>query len=102
MTRPTIETSPLLKRIQAALAERIWKECILRVSVAEEPKWEKSPNGDEVLVRWLCWSINDGAREVVPPEFEIVGRDVTPQRLAEELPSVFRNIEVIVDSDVEG
>lgn len=101
MSQPTIDNSPLLQRIQSALDGNSFEQCILRVSVAEEPKWEKSPHGDEVLVRWLCWSINDGEREIVPPEFEVVGKDVTSQRLADDLPSIFKDIEIIVDSDID-
>lgn len=101
MTQPTIENSPLLQRIQQSLNEIDSEQCVLRVSVAEEPKWEKSANGDEVLVRWLCWSINDGEKEMVPPEFEVVGKDVTADRLTRELPSAFKGIEIVVDNDID-
>lgn len=102
MRQKTIEASPLLTRIQAALNRITPDQCILHVSVVENPKWEKSPNGDEILVRWLCWSVNDGEREVVPPEFEVVGRDVTWQRLERELSRVFEGVKVIVDNDIDA
>jgi hypothetical protein len=74
----------------------------LHVSVARDLKWEKSPSdGDNVLVRWLCWSINDGDTEISPPEFDVVGKDVTQERLARELPAIFSDVEVIVDDDID-
>ncbi len=97
----TIQVSSLLRRIQTALDENLSESYTLRISVAKEPKWEKSKNGDEVLVRWLCWSINKGEIEVVPPEFEVVGKDVTSQTLKKELPRIFNNIKIIVDNDIE-
>lgn len=102
MNQPTIDNSPLLRRIQRALDENSFEQGILRVSVTDEPKWEKSSNGDEVLVRWLCWSINDGERELVPPEFEVVGKEVTAERLANEIPNSFKDIEIIVDNDIDA
>jgi hypothetical protein len=74
----------------------------LHVSVAPDSRWEKSPSdGQDVLVRWLCWSINDGDTEISPPEFEVVGKDVTQERLARELPAIFSDVEVIVDDDID-
>src|SRR5262245_58882024 len=98
---PSIESSPLLRRIRAALDRLQLKSGRLIVSVADDPKWEKSAAGDEVLVRWLCWSIEDGDREVAAPEFEVVGTDVTRVRLADELPRAFRDVEVIVDNEID-
>jgi hypothetical protein len=75
----------------------------LHVSVARELKWERSTSGgDDVLVRWLCWSINDGDREISSPEFDVVGKDVTRERLARELPVIFSDVEVIVDDAVHA
>jgi hypothetical protein len=99
---PTVETSPLLQRMRGALDRLKPDRGYLHVSVARDLRWEKSPsNGDEVLVRWLCWSINDGDTEISPPEFEVVAKDVTPERLARELPAIFTDVEVIVDDDID-
>ena len=102
MNMNSVETSPLLQRIRAALDSLNLDGAVLRVSVADEPKWEKSLSGDEVLARWLCWSIEHSGKEVSAPEFEVVHQDITRQRLAAELPAVFSDIEVIVDSDIDA
>jgi hypothetical protein len=94
-------TSPLLNRIAKAIEKARPAKGILRVSVSPRPKWEPSPNGEQVLVRWICWSVNDGDREVVAPEFDVVRQEVTKERLAAELPAVFPGIEVIVDNETD-
>ncbi len=73
----------------------------LRVSVADEPKWEKSGSGDEVLVRWACWNLEKEGNEVTPPEFEVLSKDVTRERLAKELPALFPELEVEVDNAID-
>lgn len=74
---------------------------VLRVSVARETRWERTRHGDEVHVRWLCWSIEDAGKEIQPPEFEVISPDVTQELLADELPAVFRDVQVVVDDDVD-
>ncbi|MEZ4302516.1 MAG: hypothetical protein R3B70_46740 [Polyangiaceae bacterium] len=75
----------------------------IRVSVAREAKWEKSTsNGDEVLVRWLCWSVEDGEKEIVPPQFAVVSVNVTEERLRHELPARFPSVDIIVDDDIDA
>lgn len=96
-----VETSALLKRIRAALDSLPANGAILRVSVADEPKWEKSKSGGEVLVRWLCWSIEQDGQEVSAPEFEVLHQDVTKERLSSELPAVFPDVQVRVDNDID-
>lgn len=91
----------LIKQIKAALPQVKSSRAKLHVSVAREPVWEKSPLGDEVLVRWLCWSLDDENGEVVAPTFEVLSKDVTEQQLARELPSFFPGVEVVVDHDIE-
>lgn len=73
------------------------------MSVARDMKWERSlSEGDDILVRWLCWSINDGDTEISPPKFEVVGKEITRERLARELPAIFPDVEVIVDEDIDA
>ena len=100
---PTIDSSPLLRRMHEALVQHGRAGYRLRVSVADEAKWEKSNRGDEVLVRWVCWSIEDGDREVTAPVFEVVGPNVTTELLRLELPKVFSGVEVevVVDNDID-
>lgn len=100
---PDFESSLLLRRMAEAIAKHRPERGTLRVSVAREPKWEKrSPGTDEaVFVRWLCWSIEEGGREVVPPEFEVLHPSVTDERLRRELPGFFPSLEVVVDNDIE-
>ncbi|MEM7765838.1 MAG: hypothetical protein AAF290_17380 [Pseudomonadota bacterium] len=97
----SVDRSALLQRIRAALDHHNLDAAVLRVSVADEPKWEKSPSGDEVLVRWLCWNIQVHGVEVAPPEFEVVHKDVTRERLAAELPTIFTEVEVQLDNDID-
>lgn len=97
---PTIESSPLLRRIFSALLETSPRRPLLRVSIEADAKWEQDGD-DEILIRYLCWSINDNDVEVRAPEFEIVGDDVTRQRLERELPAVFPNVQIVVDHDIE-
>ncbi|MFS8067432.1 MAG: hypothetical protein ACMG6S_13810, partial [Byssovorax sp.] len=54
---PSFETSPLLQRMRDAINEHAPFTGKLHVSVADEPKWEKSGSGDEVLVRCACWNL---------------------------------------------
>lgn len=96
----SIDSSPMLRRIGEALRASHPSKPVLWVSVSPTPKWEPSPHGDEVLLRWLCWSVNDGRREVVAPEFEAVSQYVTEERLREELPSIFPDVQVVVDRDI--
>lgn len=99
--KPTVDTSPLLRRIADALERLQPKRARLHVSVAREPKWEKSVSSSrEVLVRWLCWSVEDGDREVLPPEFEVLHPDVTEEQLRDELPTHFPGIEITVDDEI--
>lgn len=99
-TPPTIGSSPLLRRIAAALDETSPERPTLRISIEVDAKWEKDGE-DEILIRYLCWSINDGDIEVRGPEFEIVGDDVTRERLERELPLVFPTVGILVDHDIE-
>ena len=87
-------SSLLIKRIRSAISNVTVAHPVLRVSVAKDTNWEKSPSGDEVLVRWLCWSIHDGEDEITPPEFEVVSTQVTSDTLAKEL-------EISVDNEID-
>lgn len=93
---------PLVETIREFIDYRGIDSGTLHVSVAQDMKWEKSQAGDEVLVRWLCWSVNDANKEIVPPQFEVVGAQVTLETLAKELPDFFPGLEVIVDNDIEA
>jgi hypothetical protein len=99
---PTTDTSPLLQRIAQAIERCQPRQGRLHVSVARDASWEKSTSSsDEVRVRWLCWSIEDGDKEIVPPEFEVLHQDVTEERLRNELPGLFPMLEVVVDDDID-
>ncbi|MCU0786242.1 MAG: hypothetical protein MUF81_19785 [Verrucomicrobia bacterium] len=95
------ENSMLVRRIRLALGDLELERGRLHISVARESKWEKSPSGSNVLVRWLCWSVEDGGKEVLPPSFEVLSDTVTQEMLASELPKVFGEIEVVVDDNIE-
>jgi len=99
---PATDTSPLLQRIAQAIEHHRPQRGVLKVSVAKDPKWEQSPaSSEEVLVRWLCWSLEDDDREVVSPEFEVLHPDVTEERLRKELPVHFPSVVVTVDDDID-
>ena len=99
--KPSFESSPLLQRIREALNANAPFKGKLRVSVADETKWEKSRSGDEVLVRWACWNLEVNGNEVTEPMFEVLSKDVTRERLAIELPGFFPGIEVEVDNAID-
>ena len=99
--RPSFETSPFLRRIREALDAHAPFNGRLRVSVADEPRWEKSSSGDEILVRWVCWNLEEGDQEITPPEFEVLCDTETREGLASELPEFFPEIEVMVDNDID-
>ena len=101
INKPFFEASPLLQRIREALNAHAPFEGTLRVSVANEPKWEKSSSGGEVLVRWACWNLEVNGNEVTEPVFEVLSKDVTRERLARELPEFFPEIKVEVDDAIE-
>lgn len=98
---PSYETSPLLRRIRAAINKRAPFHGKLRVSIADEPKWEKSKSGDEVLVRWACWNLEEGGNDITQPEFEVLSKEITRERLANELPALFPDLDVVVDNEID-
>lgn len=100
--KPTLESSPLLRRIRERLDSLPLHAGRLRISVAKDSVWEASADGESVLVRWMCWSIEDGGREVVDPIFEVLSDKVTRAQLARELPGFFPEVEVVVDNDIES
>jgi hypothetical protein len=94
---------PLVKCIQDALVQFGTQQMTIRVSVSRETAWEKSKAGDgEVLVRWLCWSIEDKEEvEVVRPNFAVLSDKITEEQLRKELPAFFPSSIVIVNDDIE-
>ena len=97
-----MKTPRLIERIQKALAQLTFAYTgTLRVSVSKNMQWEELPDGRQVRVRWLCWSILDGITEVVSPEFDLASESVTRERLEAELPDIFSGLQVIVDHDIE-
>lgn len=100
--REPVGTSPLIRRIADAIERVQAKRARLRVSVAPEPRWEKSSaSSREVFVRWLCWSVEDGDHEVLAPAFEVLHPDVTAERLRRELPRHLPGVAVTVDDDID-
>lgn len=98
---PSIESSRLLKRIRQRLDSLALSKGRLRFSIADDARWEASDNGDQVLVRWACWTIEDDGQEVTAPEYEALSQAVTRDRLMIDLPAAFRDIEVIVDNEID-
>lgn len=92
----------LVPRIRAALSQARPGYKRIRISVADKAVWEQSSNGEQVLVRWLCWSVSDESGEIVAPTFEVLSEVVTRERLAEELPKMFPGVVVVVDGDIES
>lgn len=95
------EDSLFVRRIREALATHAPFNGKLHVSVSDEMKWEQTNDGYKVLVRWACWNLESGDRNVTEPEFEVLGETATRERLAAELPALFSQIEVVVDDDIE-
>ncbi|WP_119394914.1 hypothetical protein [Salinibius halmophilus] len=58
----------------------------LWVSVSPHMSTEKTAHGVEFLARWVCWSVCFQGKEVVPPEFSIVGEKITAEYLKHDLP----------------
>lgn len=98
---PSIESSSLLKRIRQKLDSLTLSKARMRFSVADEPRWEPSENGEQVLVRWACWTIESDGQEVTAPEYEPLSKEVTRTRLEIDLPTAFPDIDVVVENDVE-
>ena len=94
---------PLVKSIRDAVVQFGAQQMTIRVSVARNPVWEKSKTGDDdVLVRWLCWSIEDQEEvEVVRPNFAVLSDKITEAHLRNELPAFFPDSIVIVDDNIE-
>ena len=94
---------PLVVQIREALGKIGDRRLTIRVSVARNPVWEKSKTGDDdVLVRWLCWSIEDQEEvEVVRPNFAVLSDKITEAHLRNELPAFFPDSIVIVDDNIE-
>lgn len=98
----SFESSPFLQSVQGKLGELSGHEGVrLRVSVARQPVWEKTSDGDEVLVRWACWTVEKHGEELTEPEFEVLSDKVTQEQLSRELPVFFPDIEIVVDDDIE-
>ncbi len=96
----TPETSPLLREISEAIRLKKPSKGILHVSVADEPKWEKSPSGDDLLIRWGCWNLEENGHELTEPVFIVLCAATTREQLAKDLPQVFPELEVHVDNDI--
>jgi len=94
--------SPLVQRIREAIMAHSPFSGILHVSVADEPKWERSHAGDSILVRWMCWNLEDNGVEVTDVIFEVLSKDVTRERLAHDLTLLFPGVEVRVDNAIEA
>lgn len=100
--KPDTNSSPLLQRIAEAMTEHHISSGCLHVSVARDAMWEKSPSSsDEVLVRWLCWSIELGEEELVPPNFEVIHPDVSEEQLRDGLREAFPALELVVDNEID-
>ncbi len=98
---PKEPVGPLVQQIRMALSRLRLEQGRLYVSVASEPKWEPSPSGDQVLVRWMCWSVEDNDEEVLEPTFEVLSPAVTATRLRNELPQAFPSLALFVDENIE-
>lgn len=98
---PPQEGSKLFQRMRQAIREHSPFKGKLRVSVADTPKWEKNSSGDSLLVRWACWNLEDGDKEITKPEFEVLCDTETGESLASELHAFFPDVEVEVDNDID-
>jgi len=93
--------SPVVQTIQASLDAHQSAKA-LRISVAKEPKWENDPAGGQIFVRWMCWNLLDEqGRDITAPEFEVLSKEVTGERLMNELPAVLPGVVVVVDDDIQ-
>jgi len=101
MSRNAPPDSLLIRRIRSAIKGVSVDRPTLRVSVAKNTNWEESPSGDQVLVRWLCWSVLDGDVEIIPAEFEVVSKQTTSEVLAKELPDIFPDLKISVDNVID-
>lgn len=75
----------------------------LRVSVAEQVSIEHmSDDLNPVVVRWMCWGFERDGVELTEPQFEVLSKDVTAERLRKELPCQFHSsLTIVVDNDIE-
>ncbi|TKD03799.1 hypothetical protein [Polyangium fumosum] len=97
----TVDASPLVRRIREALSARTPFDGKVRISVADEPRWETTNSGDQVLVRWACWTLERNGVELTEPVFEVLCKDITRQSLADDLSSRFPGVEIEVDNAIE-
>lgn len=95
------QNSPLVGRIRRALVAHAPFTGILHISVSDELKWEQTNDGYKVLVRWACWNLENGDENVTEPEFEVLGKTATRERLAAELPALFPELTVVVDNNID-
>ena len=100
-SRPPFDNSPFVRRIRKAIAIHAPFDGKLRVSVADEAKWEKSSEGDEVLVRWVCWNLIKDGVELIEPSFEVLSDKITREQLMNDLPLMFPAVDVEVDNLIE-
>jgi hypothetical protein len=96
-----VEVSPFVRGIREAIVAHSPFTGKLRVSVADEPRWEDSSSGDQVLVRWACWNLEENGVDLTAPVFEVLGKDVTREQLAAELPMLFPGVQIEVDNDID-
>lgn len=95
------DTPRLVERMRAALREHKLVVPVVRVSVADVPRWEEMPTGETVLIRWLCWNIEEAGTVITIPEFEVLHPDITSEVLRSDLPEYFPGATVIVDDDID-
>lgn len=95
--------SPLVRDMLRALQELRVEDVCLRVSVADQVSIEQMAEDEHPLfVRWMCWGFERDGVELTEPQFEVLGREVTAERLRQELPGFFDDdLEIVVDNDIE-
>ncbi|MDC0742815.1 hypothetical protein [Polyangium mundeleinium] len=95
------DTLPLVRRIREAISACAPFDGKVRVSVADEPRWETTSSGDQVLVRWACWTLERNGVELTEPVFEVLCKDITRESLADDLSSRLPDVEIEVDNAIE-
>ena len=100
--RPSVDESPLLQAMQAALKNAGQLACGLRVSITRNGEWDQ-PKGetDQYWVKWLSWSVTaaDGM-DVTEPELAMVHGDFDQADFAEHLRELFPEWKCIVDNEI--
>jgi hypothetical protein len=96
-----ISSSPLLSKIDKALAELGEESNGIRISISKDTTEVKRSQGGTATVRYLCWNIIDqNGNDITDPVLAIVHAELEEQTIIKDLNNLFPDRKYIVDNEI--